>query len=802
MIKLQADHADAGIANADNRRSGRLRRLALCGVAAAALMPGAAPAQTASSPASVAADSQAAGAADEIIVTAQKRNESINSVPASIVAATGAQLAARGITEVRDLDKLVAGFTYTESQNGTPIYTLRGVGFSDTSIGGRPTVSIYNDEAPVPFSIETRGAQLDLERVEVLKGPQGTLFGQNATGGAINYVAAKPTDHFEAGITLGAARFDTIKAAAFVSGPLSDTLRARIAVDQSYQGDWQRSYTSNAELGAGRFLTGRTLLDWTPDSRLSIRLNLNGFHDTRDQQAPQLINVNPSVPPAVGLVPGLANYPHAPANARAADWYAPQDFYRNNTFIQANGRIDFELTPAVKLTSLTSYSHYKQDQRFSNTGTNLPTYVRSRGKVDTIFQELRVAGSLAGRGNFILGANYERDKVFQGSDITQQGGTIQYSFVGLGLPVFTNFFESTDQKSRSGSVFGNLDYKLTDTIRVQGGVRYTKSRTEFTGCSYDSGDGVASADFIGFYNFLRGRAGLPALPPAPPGACLTSGPNISPLLADNTLREHNVSWRAGIDWKPTPATMLYFNVSRGFKQGNFPDLGATQVEQYSAATQEQLTSYEAGFKTHALTPGLQINGAVFHYDYRDKQVFGYFVDRVFGPINRLVNIPKSRINGAELEVSWRIVEGLTFNANGSYISSKILDGYTNFNALAQRQNFGGQPFPNTPKWSAAGSLDYRFPLSGAVYGFVGGDVTYQGATNSQLGQQPLTSVKAHTLIDLRAGVEAPDGKWRLSVYGRNITNEYYWTAAYRITDTTVRYAGLPVTYGVTAAYRF
>lgn len=797
MAKHQAQHIGADIAAMEKRAGGRIcRTLFRGGTALAALVPAAALAQTAP------ATEPSATNEGDIIVTAQKRDESINNVPASIVAATGAQLAARGITEARDLDKLVAGFTYTESQNGTPIYTLRGVGFSDTSIGGRPTVSIYNDEAPVPFSIETRGAQLDLERVEVLKGPQGTLFGQNATGGAINYVAAKPTDTFEAGVTLGAARFGTVKAAAFVSGPVSDTLKARIAVDQSYQGDWQRSYTTRATLGAGRFLTGRALLDWTPDPRLSVKLNVNGFHDTRDQQAPQLINVNPSVPAVVGLVPGLATYPRAPANARAADWFAGQDFSRDNTFIQANGRIDFDLTSEVMLTSLTSYSHYKQDQFFSNTGTNLPTYVRSRGEVDTIFQELRVAGSFAERGNFILGANYERDKVFQGSDITQRGGTIQYSFVGLGLPVFTNFFESTDQKSRAGSVFGNADFNLTDTIRVQGGVRYTRSRTDFTGCSYDSGDGVASAVFIGFYNFLRSRAGLAALPAAPRGACLTSGPSIAPQLAQNILREDNVSWRGGIDWKPAPDTMLYVNVSRGFKQGNFPDLGATQVVQYSAATQEQLTSYEAGFKTHALTPGLQINGAAFHYDYRDKQVFGYFVDRVFGPINRLVNIPRSRINGAELEVSWRIAPGLTFNANGSYIASKILGNYTNFNALAQSQNFGGQPFPNTPRWSAASSLDYRTALSGQVYGFVGGDVTYQAATNSQLGQQPLTFVRAHTLIDLRAGVEAPDGKWRFSVYGRNVTNQYYWTAAYRITDTTVRYAGQPVSYGATLAFRF
>ena len=175
---------------------------------------------------------------------------------------------------------------------------------------------------------------------------------------------------------------------------------------------------------------------------------------------------------------------------------------------------------------------------------------------------------------------------------------------------------------------------------------------------------------------------------------------------------------------------------------------------------------------------------------------------MFGPINRLVNIPKSRINGAELEVTWTVVRGLTLTGNGSYISSKILDNYTNFNAFAQPQNFGGQPFPNTPRWSGAGAADYRFPLSSRFDGFVGGDLTYQSRTNSQLGEQPLTYVRGYGLLDLRAGLEAPDGKWRVSLYGRNVTNEYYWTAAYRITDTSVRYAGRPATYGITANYRF
>ncbi|HUD93469.1 TonB-dependent receptor plug domain-containing protein [Sphingobium sp.] len=150
----------------------------------------------------VAPQVQPAGLGD-IIVTAQKREQAINDVPLSITAASGEKLANQGVTNVSDLVKIVPGFNYTESAFATPVYTLRGIGFYDTSLAAKPTVSIYQDQVPIPFSIMTRGATLDLERVEVLKGPQGTLFGSNATGGAINYIAAKPTSTFKAGLDAG-----------------------------------------------------------------------------------------------------------------------------------------------------------------------------------------------------------------------------------------------------------------------------------------------------------------------------------------------------------------------------------------------------------------------------------------------------------------------------------------------------------------------------------------------------------------------------------------------------------------------
>jgi outer membrane receptor protein involved in Fe transport len=151
-------------------------------------------------PAQSSSNAPAPGELIEVVVTAQKRSERLQDVPISITAVTGEQLVDAGVTDTSQLTKVVPGFAYQQSSYGTPIYSIRGIGFYDTSVGISPAVSVYLDQAPLPFSVMARGATLDLERVEVLKGPQGTLFGQNSTGGAINYIAAKPTAIPEAGV--------------------------------------------------------------------------------------------------------------------------------------------------------------------------------------------------------------------------------------------------------------------------------------------------------------------------------------------------------------------------------------------------------------------------------------------------------------------------------------------------------------------------------------------------------------------------------------------------------------------------
>ncbi|HEX3888765.1 MAG TPA: TonB-dependent receptor [Phenylobacterium sp.] len=738
----------------------------------------------------------------EIVVTAEKREENVNKVPMSIVAATGAQLQALGIDQPRDLVKITPSFTYADSYVGSPIYTLRGVGFSDNSLGGRPTVSIYTDEAPIPFAIETRGADLDLERVEVLKGPQGTLFGQNATGGAINYIDAKPTDTFQAGAHASYGSYNAVDVGGFVSGPVADTLQARASIDHTQMDPWQRSYTTGARTGAGDFTSGRVILAWTPDANLKVQLNLNGYVEGSELQAGQLIGVSPSIPAAGALIPALSNYPLAPHSATAANFDPGANYHRNNHFGQANLRVDYSLPHDLTLTSITSYSGYSERQLQDLDGTALANLNQfTRGEISSWSEEARIAGPLMDRGHFVVGFNYADDRVLESNFLQIPYSTPAFTFVPFGLPLYTAFRDMDNQHATTVAGFGSADYDVTDAVKIYGGVRYTQSNDAFNGCTGDNGNGVAAEDFGFLYNLSRAAVGLPANPPIAPGGCITAAPGLVPGLVRSTLDQNNVSWRVGAQWTLTEGMLVYANVSKGYKAGGYPDLAASAASQFAPTLQESVLAYEAGFKATLLDRTLQLNGAGFYYDYADKQILGRVLDPVFGPLLKLVNVPHSSITGAELQLDWTPIRGLDVSAGGSYIHSEILDHFTNYDPNGALTDFNGEAFPNTPKWQLDSSIGYHWGLNDRLDGFVGGNVTYQSATNSQLGDLPLLKIDAYALLDLRAGVETRDGAWRLSVFGRNVTNAYYWTAANHDLDTTVRFAGMPATWGVRLDYR-
>lgn len=738
---------------------------------------------------------------EEVVVTANKRPQLANSVPMSITALTGEKLQELGITRPRDLVKVTPSLNYTDSYVGSPIYTLRGVGFNSIALGARPTVSIYTDQAPIPFSIESRGADLDLQRVEVLKGPQGTLFGQNATGGAINYIAAKPTDTFQTGFNVGYGNYNAIDASGFISGPLTDTLSGRLALETNQMDGWQKSYTTGKHNGTTNFTNGRLILAWKPSDRLAIQLNVNGFVDQSEVQAGQVIAITPELPAAAPLVPGLLDYPLAPQKATAADFNPDDNYHRQNHFFQANLRGDYSLGSSFTLTSLTSYSRFKEKQLQDIDGTTLSNLNQlTDGNIESASQELRISGSLDNRGHFVVGVNVAYDQIRENDLDHNPESTLAFLFTPFGLPLFTGFRDISNQIENTYAGFASGDYSLTQTFKIYGGIRYTRAIDRFNGCTADSGDGIAAADYGGLQNVLRAAAGLPPNPPIPPSGCVTADATLTPVLVRGKLNESNVSWRAGGSWTPSAGVMFYANVSKGYKAGSFPVLGATAASQLNPAVQEQLLAYEAGFKLTLFDRSLQLGGAGFHYDYTNKQILGKVLDPVLGPLLKLVNIPKSQINGAELELNWTPLAGLTLTAGGSYLATKILDHFTNYDPDGVVTDFNGEAFPNTPKWKFVSDARYEWALNRRWDMFAGANATYQTRTNSELGNLPLMYVRAHKLLDLRLGVETIDGVWSAMIWGHNVGNTYYWTSVNRNLDTTVRFAAMPATYGITVRY--
>ena len=766
---------------------------------------------------------QAAGAdpgVGEIIVTANKRAQNLNDVGQTIVAISADALKDQRITSLADVASAVPGLSFSPSTTNTPIFTLRGVGYNEQSLAVYPTVSVYLDQAPLTFPALASRTAFDLERIEVLKGPQGTLFGQNSTGGAVNYIAAKPTNSFEAGGDISYGRFNEVSGNAYVSGPLSSTLKGRLAVSGSHVDDWQRSTTRDDQLGEVNYWAGRLLLDWNPSDSARFELNINGWQDKSDPQAQQLIAILPGVPDYID--PRLASYQFNVDNNRDADWTPngpglTQRPKSNRKLVQIMLRGDFDLSDNLTLTSLSSYVHFTQRQNSDGDGNYLSTFdlAQDNGKIDTFFQELRLSNGDGKPVRWVVGANYEKSKVdelLKLNFIDNSTNNPETLFIDAsGVDSF--------QKLRNYAAFGNLEYDLSDLITLKAGARYTNSRVSQNICNYDAGNGGLYSLFTVLGNALSGQV----VAPLGAGDCYTLDYNNVPGDPyKSTLKEDNVSWRVGADIHVSRDILLYTNISRGYKAGNFAVITASKFEQYQPVRQESVTSYEAGFKAQLFDRILGLNGAAFYYDYKDKQIRGKIRDslNLFGLLESQVNIPKSRIAGAELEATLRPVKGMTFSGVVTYLDSKVKE-YSGYDVVGSVRNFAGAPLPLTPKWQVGVGVDLRPDIqSDNVQPFFGVNMNYRSHTAaSLLGDTtpwPTTvpgariapgidfpyKIPSYTTVDARAGLEFDNARYKVMVWGKNLFNELYVTNVVPGSDTVSRFVGRPRTIGVTFAVAY
>jgi iron complex outermembrane receptor protein len=788
------------------------------GTASISLIPSGTWAQIAVAPPAVAANSDGgqagqSSAPTEIIVTAQKREQNINKVGLTIAAIGGDQIKERKITNLANLAEAVPGLSFTNSANNTPVYTLRGIGFYETSLAAYPAVSVYLDQFPLSFPALTKHSSYDLERVEVLKGPQGTLFGQNATGGAINFIAAKPTDHFSAGVTADYGRFNAASIEGYVSGPLADGLTGRVSGRIERADDWQESNSRPGDtLGKVRNYMGRVILNYAPDSPVRFSLNVNAWQDRSDTQAPQFIGIKPQY--AGFLSPLISIDDVSPQKPRAADW-TPGIPFADNKFIQAGLRTDYDLSDDVTLTSLTSYVYYKQRQ--GEDGDGLPVesldLTQDLGQVHSFNQEVRLSNKGSDRFRWVVGGNYERSRVQQQVHLSYPDSSANI-VLSPAYPIVAGIYTS-NQLMRNYAGFANGEYDIIPQVTLKAGIRYTQADRKADICNASDGPPYIIGNFI-YDSVLGGKAG-----PYHAGECFsindqsTTIGGIAPGMPGpfrETLNQHNVSWRAGADWKPSGQTLLYANVSKGYKAGSFPTLSATTFAQNLPVVQESVMAYEAGYKLSLLDHKLQFNGAVYYYQYRNKQLRSKTIDPTFNLLDILVNIPKSSVKGAEAELIARPFGGLSIDLAATYTDAKVIR-YSGVNAGGVSANFAGTPIPYTPKWQLSVNPEYTFPVSESLTAFVGSSISYRAKTFAVIGGDinpvgaispygELYKIKQYTLVDLRAGVATRNDRWKFEVYGKNVFNKYYWNNVVAAYDTIDRYAGMPATWGMSISHKF
>lgn len=748
---------------------------------------------------------------EEIVVTANKKAENLSDVGLSISAVSGEKLAEQKLTSLEDIASVVPGLVFAPSTTNTPIFTLRGVGFNESSIGVYPATSVYIDEAPLPFPVMASHTAYDLERVEVLKGPQGILFGQNSTGGAINFIAAKPTDELAYGGDVSYGRFDKIEVNGFVSGPLTDALGARLAITSADSDGWQKSATRNEENGAEEYTAIRLLLDFEASETARISLNLNGWEDKTEPQAQQYIAVSPQVPidGVTGVAPAtlgpILATPFTKEDPRAADWSADVSPSGDREFFQVSLRGDFDLSDDLVLTALTSYSEFEQDQVTDGDGLALVLFDLETmlADIDSLIAEVRLANVGDASFRWVVGANYEKSNTFENQVLRYYDST---NFTDQ-----VNFINSSgvtlDQAIETYAFFANGDFDISDQMTFKVGARYTDSTTEAENCGYGSGDGAVNVLF-----------GLPA--DAGAGVCYTFFPDFSngvPFVDE--LSEDNVSWRIGLDYRLNDDTLFYGNISQGYKAGSYPSLAAASTSQLQPVVQESVLSYEAGLKTLVADGTVQLNAALFYYEYEDKQVRGKANVPPFGILDTLVNVPESTIFGAEADVTYQITDALTLTGSITYLDSEI-EKYQGINILGRDQDFSGEPIPFTPELTYSLDADYRIMLDDGAGIFMGVNVTGQSSSDAAFGAGGLSYGSAETangaksitekfyelesfaVWGARLGYESADGHWKVMAWGKNIGDEYYYTNVIASSDTVARFAGRPASYGLTVGYTY
>jgi iron complex outermembrane receptor protein len=771
-----------------------IARAALLGTAAAAALvttPAQAQENAASDPAAPAnlqTQDQAAEASDQqIVVTARRRNEILLDVPVAVTAYTGEQLDRQGALDITDVADTTPNVTLETSRgtNTTLTAFIRGVGQQDPVAGFEQGVGIYLDDV---YLNRPQAAVLDIydvERIEILRGPQGTLYGRNTVGGAVKYVTRRIRDdgpHFSARANLGTdEQADLILSA---SAPLTDALRVGASAARLSRGGFGKNLTTGQENYNKDIWATRGTVELEPSDNVFFRLsgdytwdnsNPRGGHRLLEPLCTALCGQDPApVLEDVFDTQGALVDPKQKVRAWGValhgevglnDWlkFRTITAYRKD---RSDTPIDFDALPAVDVDVPAIYKNHQFSQEFQ--------LVADKGPLQGV------------AGFYYLDAN-----AFNVFDVR-----LYTSGAFVALPGFTSATRG-DVDTNTWAVFGDFTYDFSPQWSVSLGGRYTSDKRHaqiFRGNLFQGGSPE-----------LGGSDGFGTGIPVPP----LFGPVTSDF--DGRRKDTAFSPRASISFQPTPDHNLYLSYSRGFKGGGFDPRGQStaclsptggacteqEIFDFMGFDPETVDSYEAGWKASLLNRRLQLALAVFQANYKDVQIpgsFGVVVNGVQNFVGITTNAAKARFRGVELETNWRIAEdfgtaGDRLNLAGTlgYLDAKYLKYVTivTFDPITglplttplELDLSGSRKIQNTPKWTLSGSLDYDTPLG---TGRLNANTTLSYRSKSQQFELAIPGLDqgGFALLDANLVWRSAGNRYEFGIHGKNLLDKKYITSGY------------------------
>lgn len=725
---------------------------------------------------------------EEVVVTAQKREQSLQDVPVSVSALTGGDvegLKLRNSTEIQSqVPNLQVSTPYGDTQ---PFFALRGVATLDYSVSQSSPIAMYVDEGYKGVGALQSLQLFDLERIEVLRGPQGTLYGKNATGGAVNFVSKKPSFEGNQGyVQVGVGNYDKREVkGGFETVLVDDVLAARAAFTVNKADGWLKNkYPGADDLADQDDWAGRMTFVYKPAENFEATLRLSKSRSTGTGSAVIALNNDPAV---------------TGQTIDHLDWDEIEETREGKKEIENSATsltLNWDVSDNYSLIAITTYDEGKW---IAEDGEGLLAHIDENdyfSEVDQFSQEFRVVSNYDGPFNWIGGLYYAKDEV----DVHQHYRFLS-DFEGVsGYPgtYGVNSFNSFTQERSSKAAYLHTTYDLTEDLSLTFGLRYTKDRVEMQDMyalfgfypSAPTSDEPKGDDGIELWSQV-----IPEIPES--YVDFSTGQNLKGDITFPTvaIEDNNLSGKIGLDWQASEDVMLYISYSEGYRGSAINGQALYSEGEVTSVDPEELESLELGIKGQFFDNRVQLNGAIFRYDYTNLQ----FIDFRDG-LQVLVSAEESEVIGAELELTAMLSENLVLRSGIGYLD-------TEFKELSiSGTDYSGNELPLAPEINFNTMINWDFARTEAGVFSLQLDTSF---TDKQFYDGPNTARTAqdgYWLTNGRLSFTSADDRYSVGLWGRNLANKEYIVYSLPLAeygfglDYTVR--GTPRTYGADFTFRF